>query len=72
MLTLLKSEINQGVFAGRSPPLGWSPSHYHLCYCTRIWHSKILTGQEFGSKKFLPERNLALTYVTTQAEHFRP
>ena len=42
--------INQGVMVGQSQLLGWSPSDCNLFYCTLIWLSKILTGQEFGSQ----------------------
>ena len=33
---------------------------FHYRTCMRL--SKILTGHEFGSKKFLPDKNLALKY----------
>ena len=32
---------------------GWSPSNYNIFYRTQIWLPKILTGQEFSSKKSL-------------------
>ena len=45
-----------------------------IYYRMLIWLSKILTGCEFGSEKFLPDKNLAFKYhyqTSYPAEHFR-
>ena len=45
-----KCKISQGVLVGLPTFLTQSPSNYNLFYHTRIWLSKILTGQKFDSQ----------------------
>ena len=64
--------INQGIILVWSPSLRWSPSNYHLFYCTWIWFSKILSGQDFCSQISLPKLNtfdLSLVGFETEANH---
>ena len=64
--------INQGVILVWSPSLRWSPSNYHLFYCTWIWFSKILSGQDFCSQISLPKLNtfnLSLVGYEMEANH---